>query len=218
MARLLRPEPGRAPSSPKYHHFSLVVNRRRRFAFFTAVNIDGRTAKFSPPREGLVVLRPEDRRRGPGRRSHSTTTTRSTVDTWVRRLDPAWGRTASIAKVANDDTFHFSNCSPQHERFNQGKNLSGRARGLPPGPCRRLAEAADGLHRLGVPRRGPEYPGVKIPRRYWKVAAVVRPEPRAGGPRVRGGSNAPAGPHPGPRRPRPGSPRPSRSGWRTSKR
>jgi endonuclease G len=23
----------------------------------------------------------------------------------------------------HDDTFHFTNCCPQHERFNQGKNL-----------------------------------------------------------------------------------------------
>ena len=27
----------------------------------------------------------------------------------VRRLDPAWGRTIRVAKVANDDTFHWTN-------------------------------------------------------------------------------------------------------------
>ena len=44
-ARLIRPEPGASPVELKYHHFSLVMNRRRRLAFFTAVNIDGRTAQ-----------------------------------------------------------------------------------------------------------------------------------------------------------------------------
>ena len=34
----------------------------------------------------------------------------------VRRLDPVWG---SNFKDANEDTFHFSNCSPQHKNLNQ---------------------------------------------------------------------------------------------------
>jgi endonuclease G len=36
----------------------------------------------------------------------------------TRRTDPTWG-TAEEAERANADTFHFSNCSPQHFRFNQ---------------------------------------------------------------------------------------------------
>ncbi|MGH9312367.1 MAG: DNA/RNA non-specific endonuclease, partial [Vicinamibacterales bacterium] len=39
----------------------------------------------------------------------------------VMRADAAWGRTVAEAKRANDDTFHFTNCSPQHEIFNQAK-------------------------------------------------------------------------------------------------
>jgi endonuclease G len=31
-------------------------------------------------------------------------------------LDPVWG---SNFKDANEDTFHFSNCSPQHKNLNQ---------------------------------------------------------------------------------------------------
>jgi endonuclease G len=34
----------------------------------------------------------------------------------VRRLDPVWG---SQAAEANEDTFHFTNCSPQHKNLNQ---------------------------------------------------------------------------------------------------
>ncbi|MGH3119132.1 MAG: DNA/RNA non-specific endonuclease, partial [Gaiellales bacterium] len=38
----------------------------------------------------------------------------------VRREDPNWG-TEEEAQIANGDTFHFTNCSPQHEIFNQAK-------------------------------------------------------------------------------------------------
>ncbi|MGL1418995.1 DNA/RNA non-specific endonuclease, partial [Vibrio parahaemolyticus] len=36
----------------------------------------------------------------------------------TRRSDPSWG-TPEEAERANADTFHFTNCSPQHFRFNQ---------------------------------------------------------------------------------------------------
>jgi endonuclease G len=34
----------------------------------------------------------------------------------VRRTDPVWGRPAA---TANEDTFHFTNCAPQHARLNR---------------------------------------------------------------------------------------------------
>ena len=40
----------------------------------------------------------------------------------MRRLDPAWG-TEVLAKAANDDTFHFTNATPQHHEFNAGSTL-----------------------------------------------------------------------------------------------
>jgi endonuclease G len=36
----------------------------------------------------------------------------------TRRTDPTWG-SEEEAERANADTFHFTNCSPQHFRFNQ---------------------------------------------------------------------------------------------------
>lgn len=44
-APLLEPIPGANPFELKYHHFSVVMNKRRRLAFFTACMIDGNTAK-----------------------------------------------------------------------------------------------------------------------------------------------------------------------------
>lgn len=44
-ARLLDPAPGENPFELKYHHFSAIMNRRRRLAFVTACMIDGATSK-----------------------------------------------------------------------------------------------------------------------------------------------------------------------------
>src|SRR5262249_42079620 len=100
----------------------------------------------------------------------------------VRRIDPAWGPDAAMAKVANDDTFHFTNCAPQHKSFNRGLDLW---RGLEDFLIQR---AVDDRRRITVftgpvfdrDRDGrvapdPEYAGVRVPRWYWKVAVVARP-------------------------------------------
>jgi endonuclease G, mitochondrial len=44
-ARLLDLAPGENPFELKYHHFSVIMNRRRRLAFVTACMIDGATSK-----------------------------------------------------------------------------------------------------------------------------------------------------------------------------
>jgi len=168
---------GESPFELKYHHYSVVMNRRRRLAFFTAVNIDGRTAKaiererdqwFFDPRIARDEQVGNDLYTGtPFDRGHL-----------VRRLDPAWGRTLRIAKVANDDTFHFTNCSPQHERFNEGNNLwAGLEDFL-------LLRARDDRKRLVIftgpvfRDDDPKVRGVPIPRDFWKVAVMIRPNGR----------------------------------------
>ncbi|MDJ0638063.1 MAG: DNA/RNA non-specific endonuclease [Paracoccaceae bacterium] len=55
-ARLIDPEPGANPFELKYHHFSVVLNARRRLAFFTACMIDGATAKSINRKTGAVSL------------------------------------------------------------------------------------------------------------------------------------------------------------------
>lgn len=60
-ARLLDPEPGARSDELKYRHFSIVMNARRRLAFFTACNIDGATSKLVNRRGGSVTpLAPDD--------------------------------------------------------------------------------------------------------------------------------------------------------------
>lgn len=38
----------------------------------------------------------------------------------TRRMDATWGSNAASAKRNGDDSFHFTNCAPQHWQYNQG--------------------------------------------------------------------------------------------------
>lgn len=85
------------------------------------------------------------------------------------------------AKLANDDTFHFTNCSPQHEITNQGK-----AKQAPPGlklwgklEDHIAAQGKKGRRKLSV-FNGPVfrstdklYRGVQIPREFWKLVVFT---------------------------------------------
>jgi endonuclease G, mitochondrial len=99
----------------KYTHFSVVMSKSRTLAFFTAVNIDGKHIEdlprdrdawyFDPRIERKYQMDPKVYKHPDLDRGHL-----------VRRLDPVWGKSA---KKANEETFHFTNCSPQHSKLNQ---------------------------------------------------------------------------------------------------
>ncbi|WP_131766122.1 DNA/RNA non-specific endonuclease [Candidatus Protofrankia californiensis] len=156
-----------------YHHFSVVLNRQRRLAFFTAVNIDG-NASFRLRRESdrwsFDPRVPADEQTGEGvyrdnplDRGHL-----------VRRLDPAWGASRVAAKLANDDTFHFTNCTPQHADFNQNQTTWAGLEDY-------VLESADNRDLKVSVFTGPvlspddePYRGVQLPRQFWKVAVMVK--------------------------------------------
>jgi endonuclease G len=156
-----------------YHHFSVVLNQERKLAFYTAVNIDGASGvrlRREPDRWFFDPRVPEDQQTGeavyqdnPLDRGHL-----------VRRLDPAWGATPAAAKIANDDTFHFTNCTPQHHDFNAGRTLWAGLENY-------VLDNADNLKfRVNV-FSGPvfaaddeQYRGVQLPRQFWKVVAMVK--------------------------------------------
>ena len=99
----------------KYTNFSLVMSKSRKLPFFTAVNIDGSQLKllertrdawyYDPRIEKEFQYGPDLYFNNDLDRGHL-----------VRRLDPVWGPNF---KDANEDTFHFTNCSPQHKNLNQ---------------------------------------------------------------------------------------------------
>jgi endonuclease G len=156
-----------------YHHYSVVMSKERRLAFYTAVNIDGsifyniKREKdkwfFDPRLEKNEQTGNEVYANNPLDRGHL-----------VRRLDPAWGDSKELAKIANDDTFHFTNCTPQHHDFNAGKTLWGGLEDY-------ILKNADALDFKVSVFTGPvlsqnddAYRGVKLPRQYWKVVVMVK--------------------------------------------
>ena len=99
----------------KYTNFSAVMSKSRGLAFYTAVNIDGSKLEQLERNNDVWYYDPRIEREfqyGPELYSNND------LDRGhlVRRLDPVWG---SNFKDANEDTFHFSNCSPQHKNLNQ---------------------------------------------------------------------------------------------------
>jgi endonuclease G, mitochondrial len=156
-----------------YHHFSVVLNKDRGLAFYTAVNIDGATSlrlRREPDRWFFDPRVPQDQQTGervyqdnPLDRGHL-----------VRRLDPAWGPSPAAVKIANDDTFHFTNCTPQHHEFNAGQTLWAGLEDY-------ILENAENLRFRVSVFTGPvlaadddQYRGVQLPRQFWKVVAMVK--------------------------------------------
>ncbi|CAN5298369.1 hypothetical protein BH10ACI1_BH10ACI1_11540 [soil metagenome] len=156
----------------KYHHYSVVMNKVRRLAFFTAVNIDGNKSK-SPRRENDRWF--YDPRLKKEEQCGNELYENNSLDRGhlVRRLDPAWGDDDQMVKVANDDTFHWANCSPQHKDFNQSQTLWAGLEDYI------LNNANNKDFKVSV-FTGPVfanddavYRGVKIPKQFWKVAVMI---------------------------------------------
>ena len=99
----------------KYTNFSAVMSKSRGLAFYTAVNIDGSKLQQLERKNDVWYYDPRIEREfqyGPELYSNNDLERGHLV----RRLDPVWGLNF---KDANEDTFHFSNCSPQHKNLNQ---------------------------------------------------------------------------------------------------
>jgi endonuclease G len=165
-----------APYELKYYHYSVIMNRKRRLAVVSAVNFDA-NAKFRHKREGgdkwfMDPRIPTEYQAGeelyaanPYDRGHL-----------ARRADGAWGETEDEAKRANDDTFHFTNCSPQHEVFNQSTKANKRGVLLWGNIEEHIAEQGRANKKKLVVFNGPVFRaddpvhrGVQVPREYWKV-------------------------------------------------
>jgi endonuclease G len=167
-------EPGQDPAVLPYQHFSLVVDRNRRLARYTAVNIDGSLSRSPDRGRGAWFYDP---RLGREEQTGNELYTDNDFDRGhlVRRLDPAWGTDEQTARVGNDDTFHFTNSAPQHRLFNQGQSLWAGLEDY-------LLETAQAAgQRISVftgpvfTAADPVYRGVAVPLAYWKIAVLDKP-------------------------------------------
>ena len=180
-ARLTNVPAGTDPHELRYHHFSVILNGVRRLAFLTAVNIDGAKEQEGTKFDSWNF----DRRLPKDVQSDNTLYYNNAYDRGhlVRRLDPVWGRTRAIAVAAHDDTYHWTNCAPQHKDFNQPVTLW-------QGIERFLLDRATGSDQRLTVFTGPVFADDdpwyrrtddprthwQIPRQYWKVAALLGPD------------------------------------------
>lgn len=155
-----------------YHNFSLVMHKKRRFAIYSAANVSFASRyEMSRPRD---VWRTDPRipndaqvgefyyLRNKFDRGHLT-----------RREDLEYGGTPKVALQSAGDTCHFTNCTPQHEKFNQNKEIwQGIERHV-------LEEAIIAGHFNAQVITGPifddsdpDYRQLQYPLQYWKVVAA----------------------------------------------
>ena len=175
LSKKLQKDVAKAPKSKdpilRYTHFSVVMSQSRRLAYFTAVNIDGAQLQSIERAEDRWYFDPRlDRsfQSGP-ELYHQNELDRGHL---VRRLDPVWGLDAARA---NEDTFHFTNCAPQHKHLNQRTWLNLEDYVL---------QNAD-KHDLKVSVfTGPVFrvddivyrDHYQIPAEFWKVVCIIKPD------------------------------------------
>ena len=157
----------------KYHHFSVIMSASRRMPMLTAVNIDGSQSRRVP----RISVWSYDGRMKKEDQWGDDLYFKNDLDRghMVRREDPVWGDTDD-AKLANSDTFHFTNSCPQMAGVNQ-KTWVGLENYV-------LSHTREDNMQVSV-FTGPifsdgdmEYRGAKIPKAFWKVVAIVTDDGR----------------------------------------
>lgn len=186
----------------KYYNYSVVFNKVRRLAYYSACNVradllkgsrpttddwfhDPRLGDSQPPLEiddswyGQQRTFEADRRFNPFDRGHL-----------CARNHLQWGHTDEEAKRNGDESYHFTNCSPQHWQFNQNSRLNGlwfatedevlkltAAKRLcvingPVFEAPRSRQEPDGQWRLdpnGERAPDPVFGGVAVPKQFFKI-------------------------------------------------
>ena len=160
----------------RYRNYSVVMHRIRRFAIYSAANVDFK-GRFE-------LARPKDRWRFDPRipaemQVGESFYTGNAFDRGhlTRREDQEFGPTPQEAINAAADTCHWTNCMPQHARFNERRELwQGLEHHI-------LEEAVDKDHFRAQVITGPVFDAADpvltgfeetpYPLRYWKVVAAI---------------------------------------------
>ncbi|MBD7918492.1 DNA/RNA non-specific endonuclease [Cellulomonas sp. Sa3CUA2] len=149
-------------------HFTVLLDPARRLAAATAVNVDGVTLQDVPRDDDwhLDPRVPACEQTGPELYA------RNDLDRGhlVRRRDPVWGD-PGVAAQASRETFAYPNAAPQASEFNQGRELW---LGLEDHVLEHARAQRLRLSVLTGPVLAgddPVYRGVRLPLRFWKVAA-----------------------------------------------
>lgn len=181
---LLKGEDGE-PLVLHYHHFSLVMNKDRCLQMWSAVNVDySKERRDERGSKGFGTARWRRDPRVPAEyqiEDKEFYKPAGKVDRghMVRRDDNAWGDSREEVEYANSDTFHWTNCTPQHERFNKEseKGIWGQLEA-------HVTEQIEGAGNKAVIFAGPVLDpndpevdfgrgGIKYPLQFWKVIVGV---------------------------------------------
>jgi endonuclease G len=168
-----------------YHHFSIAMNAQRRLAMWTAANIDynqrfrddrnrdafGDDYWIEDPRvPSDLQLKDAD---------FYAPATKVDRGHLVRRQDNAWGQSRTEIEYGNSDTFHWTNCTPQHERFNRGMS-GGQWGAFEEHLVDQIAGFGKRISIFAGPVLADDDPGknygegyVQYPVRFWKIIAGV---------------------------------------------
>jgi len=189
---------GNKPFLLKYYHYSLIMNRVRRLQMWSAVNVDYTASKRRKTRKefGSETWTADPRIPGADQIEDQDLydpATKFDRGHIVARDDTAWGDTAQEEIFANSDSYHWTNCTPQHQNFNrdvgqfkglwgmlenhirtQAKNVGFRM-SIFGGPI--LDAANDITHNFG----GGD---MIVPVRFWKVL-IVTEEAASNNPQLR---------------------------------
>ncbi len=172
------PVAGRDDGHLTYTHFTTIQSASRRLPRVTAVNIDGARA-FALKRDDVWRI---DGRIAPEHQVDNVLYVRNALDRghMVRRKDPGWGADEAEAQKGEDDTFHYTNCAPQHEGLNQRDWARLEDYILEATTTRgfRACVMTGPVFREDDPllRHQPGAEGIRIPESFWKIAAMVHAE------------------------------------------
>lgn len=159
----------------RYRNFSVIQSAARRLPLVTAVNIDGAQSRMLK-RRGAWRL---DGRLDPAHQVGNELYVNNALDRghMVRRRDPGWG---PDAEEGESDTFHYTNCAPQHENLNQKHWLGLEDYILEAAETRGFrVSVLTGPVLRDTDRRLKTQPGtedIAIPEEFWKIAVMVHAE------------------------------------------
>jgi endonuclease G, mitochondrial len=159
-----------------YTHFSLVLNKVRKFPFWVGWNIDGSNIK-KISRSGIPFKNdpriPSEFQAG----DELYRTNKLDRGHIARRADLVWG-TLKEAEKANKDSFYFTNISPQMEKFNQG-NKGGIWGKLEDAVFEEVDVENLKVSLFGGPvfhKDDQLYRNTKLPREFWKIVMYIENE------------------------------------------
>ncbi|WP_152553453.1 DNA/RNA non-specific endonuclease [Erythrobacter longus] len=159
-----------------YVNYSVVMNAQRKFAFYSAANVDWGMRPYLSGRDDRWMY---DDRIARDAQVDNSYYKHNKFDRGhlTRREDLEFGADPIAATISANNTCTWTNCVPQHSRFNQNKQLwQGLERYILENSS---LESQFKLQAFTGPVFGladPEYRGLAYPLEFWKVLAAINPD------------------------------------------